>query len=103
MKVQAIIQEKLQNVFKPALLEVINESHMHNVPPDSESHFKVVIVSDSLEGVSKVARHQQVYETLADELADGVHALAVHTYTLSEWHHKSAAPASPQCMGGSKS
>lgn len=103
MSMQQQIQQKLQQLFQPTFLEVVNESHMHSVPPDSETHFKVVIVSDAFEGKRKVARHQQVYGALAEPLAGPVHALALHTYTAGEWvERNAAAPASPDCMGGSK-
>ncbi|MGH1373920.1 MAG: BolA family protein [Cellvibrionaceae bacterium] len=102
MKVQSSIEAKLQQEFCPSHLEVINESHMHNVPPGSESHFKVVVVSDQFEGKRKVPRHQRVYGVLAQELDGLVHALAIHTYTPEEWAAESGAPSSPECLGGSK-
>ena len=48
--IQDMIQVKLQQQFEPNFLEVINESHQHNVPEGSESHFKVVIVSQQFIG-----------------------------------------------------
>lgn len=103
MGMQQTIEEKLQSAFAPGILDVANESDQHNVPPGSESHFKVVLVSDVFAGLRSVARHQRVYAALADELRGGVHALALHTYTPQEWTMRSAlAPASPACMGGSK-
>ena len=103
MRMQQTIERKLAEALAPAHLEVINESHQHSVPPGSESHFKVVLVSAAFEGKRSVARHQQVYKVLAAELAGGVHALALHTYTPAEWSERAArAPDSPACMGGSK-
>ena len=103
MLVQQQIQETLSTQFKPELLEVANESHMHSVPPNSETHFKVVIVTAAFEGKRKVARHQHIYAALADQLAGPVHALALHTYTPDEWtQRQQAAPDSPDCLGGSK-
>lgn len=102
MTVQSEIQTKLASAFTPLHLEVVNESHGHNVPPNSETHFKVVVVSNGFDGLTRVARHQKVYGLLANELANGVHALAVHTYTPDEWSLKDGAPASPLCSGGSK-
>ena len=103
MSVQRVIEQKLQAAFIPVALEVLNESHMHSVPPGSETHFKVVVVSDQFEGKRSVARHQAVYKALADEVAGPVHALAIHTYTLAEWQSANGeAPASPTCRGGSK-
>lgn len=102
MTVQQEIEQELARAFAPQLLEVVNESHQHSVPANSETHFKVVLVSERFEGQRKVARHQQVYAVLADQLAGPVHALALHTYTGAEWQaRQQAAPASPACHGGS--
>lgn len=103
MKVQQTIEEKLVQGLAPGFLSVENESHMHSVPPNSETHFKVVAVSDAFEGKRKVARHQQIYALLKEELDGPVHALALHTYTETEWQDtQQQAPDSPNCMGGSK-
>lgn len=102
MSIQSIIESKLDSTFSPQFLNVDNESHGHNVAKNAETHFKVVLVSEAFDGVRKVARHQQVYACLAAELDAGVHALALHLYTPAEWAEKGEAPASPNCMGGSK-
>ena len=103
MTVQQQIEQQLTELLAPAFLEVVNESHQHSVPPNSETHFKVVAVSDAFEGKRKVARHQAVYAALADQLQGPVHALALHTYTASEWQERQReAPESPDCLGGSK-
>lgn len=103
MTVQQDIELQLAQDFAPEYLDVANESHQHNVPANSETHFKVVLVSERFEGQRKVARHQQVYAALANQLAGPVHALALHTYTAGEWQaRQEAAPQSPECLGGSK-
>ena len=103
MNVQTEIQHRLNVELAPEHLQVVNESHMHSVPTNSETHFKVVLVSAAFEGKRKVARHQQVYALLADLLEGPVHALALHTYTPQEWaQRQQAAPDSPDCLGGSK-
>ncbi len=103
MQMQNQIEQKLNDALSPQHLEVINESGNHNVPPGSESHFKVVMVSDSFVDESLVKRHQKLYQVLAEELKTGVHALALHLYTLEEWRVKHGqAPLSPPCMGGDK-
>ncbi len=95
------IEEKLAVAFDPAHLEVVNESGNHNVPDGSETHFKVVIVSETFVGERLINRHRRVNETLAAELAGGVHALAIHTYTESDWQKRFGnAPMSPPCRGG---
>ena len=103
MTVQQDIELQLAQDFVPEFLDVANESHQHSVPANSETHFKVVLVSQRFEGLRKVARHQQVYAALAAQLAGPVHALALHTYTIAEWQaRQEAAPESPECRGGSK-
>lgn len=98
---QENIIAKLSDAFAPAHLEVVNESGGHNVPPGSETHFKVVIVCDAFEGESRIARHRAVHEVLAGELAGGVHALALHAFTADEWRKRYGdVPMSPPCLGG---
>ena len=100
---QQSIQQKLQEAFSPIHLEVINESHMHNVPEGSESHFKVVVVSEAFEGEKLIARHRQVNQVLSQELSGGIHALALHTMTPEDWFSRGGTSVeSPPCLGGSK-
>lgn len=98
MSVQQTIEAKLSQALRPHYLEVVNESHQHNVPEGSESHFKVVLVSEAFEGKSLVSQHRMVYSLLSEELENQVHALALHTFTPSTW--SSASPQSPECLGG---
>ncbi len=99
---QEIIKSKLA-VLKPLFIEVVNESYQHNVPVGSESHFKVVIVSDSFAGQRLLARHRVIYQLLAQEMQQPIHALALHTYTPDEWQkQQDSVPDSPECRGGSR-
>jgi BolA protein len=101
LSIQDTINAKLDQRFDLKHLDVVNESGNHNVPPGSETHFKVVMVSTDFEGARLIARHRAVNEALADELAGGVHALALHTYTPREWQDRFGnAPMSPPCLGG---
>jgi len=102
MTTQKAIESKLTDAFAPQELQVVNESHMHNVPPGSESHFKVTLVSEVFSGLRQVKRHQLIYAELSEELAGSVHALALHTYSPADWPGASV-PQSPDCLGGSKS
>lgn len=102
MNMQQTIISKLEQALSPQHLEVINESHMHNVPEGSESHFKVVIVSDGFNNKMLIARHRLVNKALENELKSGIHALALHTMTMEEWFEKGRAADSPPCEGGGK-
>lgn len=104
MTVASAIEQKLLAAFQPSHLAVINESNNHNVPPGSESHFKVIIVAKAFENERLIKRHRLVNAVLAEELADKIHALALHTYTESQWQEQYAenTPSSPNCLGGGK-
>jgi BolA protein len=99
------------------ILLVNNESHEHNVPPKSELHFKVVVVSDIFAGKPLLARHRFINAALSsllekkDDSNHGqrstgqngfhVHALALTTKTLEEWREcGGSTEASPKCLGG---
>ena len=100
MSVQTTIERKLTEAMTISHLEVVNESNNHNVPPGSESHFKVVVVAPEFEGKSLVQRHRMIYSLVSEELAQQVHALALHTYTEQDWVAIGNAPTSPDCRGG---
>lgn len=89
MNVEETIKEKLTEAFSPQSLEVVNDSHRHaghaGSPGTGESHFRVSIVSDRFNGLSRVECHRLVNEALASELSGPVHALAI----------KAIAPADP--------
>ena len=105
MSMQQQIEAKLAAALSPSHLEVINESYMHRVEPGSESHFKVIVVSQAFEGQRLLGRHRQVNgvlaEELAEELAGAIHALALHTYTEAEWQAREQAPKTPGCVSKS--
>ena len=99
---QQTIEQKLTAAFNPEFLSVENETHMHNVPPDAESHFKVTVVTDEFKDLMLIKRHRLVNKVLEDELKQ-IHALALHTMTNDEWFAKAGKVAdSPPCEGGGK-
>ncbi|WP_026959247.1 BolA family protein [Aliagarivorans taiwanensis] len=100
MHIESRIVELLNAQFSPENLQVVNESHRHNVPAGSESHFKVSIVGPQFAGKRLIQRHRMVNQVLADLLADHIHALAIHAYTPDEWAELYQIPASPPCAGG---
>lgn len=98
-----IIDQKIRDALTPMHLEVVDESHQHNVPDGSQSHFKLVVVSDQFDGVSLIKRHRQINVLLKQEFELGLHALALHTMTPEEWYRKGGKIlATPECLGGAK-
>jgi BolA protein len=101
VSVAITINDILVDSLAPVHLDVIDESHRHNVPEGAESHFKLVIVADAFEGKTLVARHRVINTLLAQQLAGPVHALGLHTHTPEEWQARGeSVPASPPCRGG---
>lgn len=97
------IEETIQTALQPLYLDVVDESYMHAGPADAESHFKVLVVSETFDGVPLIERHRTVNALLDEELRVGLHALTMHTWTPAEWHAKGgAAPESPPCQGGAE-
>jgi len=88
MSVADRIRLKLTERFAPVRLEIADESHRHaghaGARAEGETHFAVTIVSAEFEGQGRVARQRLVYQTLADELATRVHALALTTLAPGE-------------------
>ncbi len=95
------IHDALSMELKPVSLTIENESNRHHVPAGSETHFKVIAVSNQFEHLNRVARHRLVNHLLQDEFSTGLHALSLHLYTPSEWQEKTKdVPNSPACRDG---
>jgi BolA protein len=88
MTVAETIAKKLTDRFAPTRLDIVDDSGRHaghaGARPGGETHFTVTVVSAVFVGLGRVARQRLVYETLAAELAGGVHALALTTLTPDE-------------------
>ena len=96
MMVEQQIKLKLDQAFKPMHLRVENESHMHNVPEDSESHFKIVLVSRNFTGLTEVNRHKSVYKALGG-IMDSIHAISIHSFDENEYKNNPMILDSPNC------
>lgn len=89
--------------FNPTYLVIEDETGNHSVPIHSESHFKVIMVSEMFLHKTRVARHRLVNQPILEEFSNGLHALSLHLFTPEEWQEKQeTVAASPQCKGGSR-
>ena len=86
----------LDSVLNVESMFLENESAMHNVPPDSETHFKLVIVADDFIGMSKLNRHKVIYKTLS-EIMKKIHALSIQAFTKDEYKSNPIILNSPDC------
>lgn len=92
MTVKDRIREKIEAALAPVSLEVLDDSRKHaghmlhpgGVEPRGETHFTVKVVSDAFSGKSRIERHRMINALLAEELAAGVHALAIQAHAPGE-------------------
>jgi BolA protein len=81
MSTRDTIIAKLTERFAPLHLEVIDESNKHfghaGWREGGETHFRVRIATRDFDGLSRIAQHRAVNDTLAEELKSQVHALNI--------------------------
>jgi BolA family transcriptional regulator, general stress-responsive regulator len=77
----ARLEGALTAAFSPVLLRVEDDSARHaghaGAQPGGQTHFNVLLVSAAFRGMSRVARSRAVHDVLAQEFAEGMHALAL--------------------------
>ncbi len=78
---QERIAARLTAALDPILLDIFDESDRHaghmGAREGGGTHYRVRVVSARFERQSRVERHRLVYDLLAAEFADGLHALAL--------------------------
>ena len=82
------IKAKLEAGLDPVSIDVIDESHLHaghsGARAGGQTHYRVNVASTRFSGKGRVERHRMIYALLAQEIADGVHALALQALTPEE-------------------
>ncbi|MDL2336599.1 MAG: BolA family transcriptional regulator [Pseudomonadota bacterium] len=75
----AQIESALRAALDPAELAVQDDSHLHagHAGAQEGRHFTVRLVSEHFAGLSRVARHRLVYDSLNLLMQSGIHALAI--------------------------
>jgi BolA protein len=72
----------------PESLEVFDDSADHaghaGARESGGGHFQVVVVSRAFAGLSRVARHRVVYDSVRDLMPHAIHALAIVAHTPEE-------------------
>ncbi len=81
------IRTLLEAAFAPTELEVIDDSHHHAGhagAADGAGHFRVRLRSESLKGLTVLARHRRVYDALASMIPNEIHALSIDAQAPAE-------------------
>lgn len=88
MRTADLITQKLTEAFTPQSLKVEDESQKHEghagSRPGGQTHYRVYIVSQAFKGKTRLERHRMINQALSDELAGGIHALALHASAPGE-------------------
>lgn len=76
------LEARLAELLAPTALEVVDESAAHAGHAGADgsgfgTHFRVRIASPEFAGLSRVARHRLVYDSLREFTDRGLHALAI--------------------------
>ncbi len=81
-----IIRQKLEEAFKPELIEIIDHSAAHagHAGNKGGGHYNVTIVAQQFEGKSLVQRHQLIYQVMGDLMKEEIHALGINALTPTE-------------------
>jgi BolA protein len=94
------IENKIINTLNECMnissLKILNESFMHNVPEDAESHFKIVVVSNDFNNLSHIQRHKLIYKHLGTVMND-IHALSIQPFNEDEFKLNPIILDSPEC------
>jgi BolA protein len=78
------LETRLNERLAPTQLQVLDESHQHAGHAGANgtgfgTHFRVRVTSHLFTGLTRVARHRLVYDSLQDFIDQGLHALAIET------------------------
>jgi BolA protein len=80
------IEAALRAALAPSELAVRDDSHLHagHAGAREGRHFFVRVVSERFHGLSRLARHRLVYDSLQALIPQGIHALAIEARTPDE-------------------
>lgn len=75
----AEMEQRLRSALQPSELELRDDSARHagHAGAREGGHYELRIVSQRFAGLSRVARHRLVYDSLAELMQQGIHALAI--------------------------
>jgi BolA protein len=83
----AYLEARLNAALAASSVHIDDDSAAHagHAGASAGSHYTVTIVAARFAGKPRVVRHRLVYDALADELRQGIHALAIKAFTPEEF------------------
>ncbi|MBS0185550.1 MAG: BolA family transcriptional regulator [Proteobacteria bacterium] len=96
MSLQDRMKEGIKKIYNPLFLEIINDSDHHKGHKavegrigKLETHFKITLVSNCFENLSRIQRHRQLYDSLKEILGEAsfseIHALSLKLVSPKEF------------------
>nr|BET44471.1 MAG: BolA family transcriptional regulator [Candidatus Aschnera chinzeii] len=85
LTIDEIIKKKIEKIFVPFYLSIINESNLHRFNNNNNSHYKIILVTDYFNSMPLIERHKKIYISLSNEMTHIIHALSIQAYTINEW------------------
>jgi BolA protein len=90
----ALIRQRIIEGLSPLECHIEDESALHAGHAGAASgggHYRVRLVSDKFEGLSRLSRHRLVYDCLGDMMHKDIHALAIAALTPLEINDKTSS------------
>lgn len=89
MNITTEIKTRLQALM-PNHIELIDDSHLHagHAGNTGGGHYRLLIVSDLFETLSRLERQRKVQDLLQDLFGHAIHALSIRTFTNNEYQQQ---------------
>ena len=75
-----IVKEKIKKNIPDSNIEIIDNTHLHKHHKSfnkSKIHLKIIIKSESLKSLSKIASHKKIIDLLKEEIETKIHSLEI--------------------------
>ena len=77
------VKAKINKKINPENIILIDNSHLHTKHKSFDStklHLKIIIKSEKLKNMNKIAAHKEIYSILKDEMSNKIHALEIEIH-----------------------
>ena len=77
------IKEKINKEINPENIILIDNSSLHTEHKFFDSnkfHLKIIIKSNKLKSMNKIAAHKEIFSILKDEMSNKIHALEIEIH-----------------------
>lgn len=88
---QQEIETKLKEKFSPIHIDLVDKSHTHTADEhvetmkDKERFYELTIVAESFKPMTRVERHQTIYQVLDINRNPGIHGIQIKVLAPDEW------------------